>query len=137
MDAFTVSRLFRASASQSNSSSSRCRPSACPLSLLPGSARLFFYLPDFSALWGYFFFIAREKWGFGRLRRRRERSPTAPRERSRGAREPAARGPAAGAGGPPERPRGHFLAGVGGPSRYDEREIRVEPRRGAARVTPA
>ena len=34
MDAFTVSRLLRASASQSNNSSSRCRPSACTLSLL-------------------------------------------------------------------------------------------------------
>src|SRR5262245_13244116 len=34
MDVFTVSRLLRASASQSNSSSSRCRPSACTLSLL-------------------------------------------------------------------------------------------------------
>src|SRR6266540_6993902 len=36
MDVFTMSRLLRASGSQSNSSSSRCRPSACTLSLLPG-----------------------------------------------------------------------------------------------------
>src|SRR5215813_13235191 len=34
IDVFTVSRLLSASASQSNSSSSRCRPSACILSLL-------------------------------------------------------------------------------------------------------
>jgi arginine decarboxylase len=81
-------------------------------------------LPDFSALWGYFFFIARKKWGFGRLPRRRERSPTAPRERSRDAREPA------------ERLRGQLFACVRGPSRYDEPEIRVESRRGAARITP-
>src|SRR6476661_1799113 len=27
----------------------------------PDSARLFYYLPDFSALWGHFFFIARKK----------------------------------------------------------------------------
>src|SRR6266542_3179159 len=36
MDVLTMSRLLRASGSQSNSSSSRCRPSACTLSLLPG-----------------------------------------------------------------------------------------------------
>src|SRR6266511_309575 len=36
MDAFTMSRQLMASGSQSNSSSSRCRPSACTLSLLSG-----------------------------------------------------------------------------------------------------
>src|SRR5206468_13100855 len=45
MELFTTSRLLMASGSQSNSSSSRCRPSACTLSLPPVvfSARKFFW----------------------------------------------------------------------------------------------
>jgi hypothetical protein len=78
----------------------------------PDSARLFYYLPDFSALWGHFFFIARKKSRFWQLRRGRERSRPAPRERSRGPEESA------------ERRREQLFACVRGPSRYDEREIR-------------
>jgi arginine decarboxylase len=73
----------------------------------------FFYLPDFSALWGYFFSIARKKWRFGPLRSRRR----AAEQRL---------------GVTTERRRSQLFACVRRPSRYDEREIH-DGRRSAAR----
>src|SRR5262245_4951978 len=62
---FTTSRLLRASGSQSNSSSSMCRPSACtlPSSLCLVSAEIIFRT-EFCSLWAIIFSIARKKSGF-------------------------------------------------------------------------
>src|SRR5262249_24090592 len=91
MDDFTRSTLLRASASQSNSSSSRCRPSACNRSLLPC-----FSLPEnvsaeCRSLWSFFLVIASKKWPparilpprFGGARRARASGALATRPRRR------------------------------------------------------
>jgi hypothetical protein len=78
-------------------------------SLLPDFSGEFFYLPDFSALWGHFFSIARKKWAFDRLRRRLAETT--------------------------KRRRSQLFACVRRPSRYDEPEIHDERRSGAARQT--
>src|SRR5712692_4383518 len=113
MDAFTTSRLLRASASQSNSSSSRCRPSACTLSLLP-----VFFLPEkfpdrFLSLWANSFFIARKKWGFIGL-------PAGRRTARRGLR------------GPPTAAAGHFLLAFASRAVSMSEDSRRLRRRGAA-----
>src|SRR5215470_16500198 len=102
IDVFTVSRLLSASASQSNSSSSRCRPSACILSLLSALLSLARnFAADFLNV-GPCFWHCKEKMGwkaiFGGVA-----AASAPAPRALG----AARGAGA------RRPRGHRIAPEG------------------------
>src|SRR6266446_5323922 len=109
MDVLTMSRLLRASGSQSNSSSSRCRPSACTLSLLPGlfSAEKIFGQNFVHC--GAIFGALQEKSG----------PPVSSRWLRSGAGGPAGR-----LGRPLFVSAGNFFACVPRPSRYDEQNSR-------------
>src|SRR6266498_987988 len=103
MDVFTMSRLLRASGSQSNSSSSRCRPSACTLSLLPGvfSAEKFFGQNFVQC--GAIFWALQGKSGVAPVSRRGRVAPAITLSRL----------------------GDNFFACVLGPSRYDEQNSRL------------